>query len=344
MIAAAINRYITIKGSPTTTTGQPPSFTINMPNLPNSPSTSIQLPKNAQLLPYEEKRDYLKSGINVGLKQGLKWGDSWNVELTGNIPINAGASSSSAMVIAWMLFLHQTNDAKIEPRLLGELGYNAEVAEFNEAGGMMDHFASAFGNIVEVTSRPSFQATYLPGQLTGFVLANSGKKKDTVDDLKRVKSRALEGFKILEEIIPNFDRFTTPLEEVSQHLSSLKEPLRKVAEGNLINRDITQQALQFFIDLGDNVPTPDQQKKLGALLAHHHKILSQNIGVSISIIDKMEEIAREAGGLGGKINGSGFGGTMFSYAPDKQDEVVVALTDAGYDAWAIDVSEGAKVL
>jgi galactokinase len=43
----------------------------------------------------------------------------------------------------------------------------------------------------------------------------------------------------------------------------------------------------------------------------------------------MLEAAMEAGALGGKVNGSGGGGTMFAYAPGRQEQVKEALDAAG---------------
>ena len=55
-------------------------------------------------IPYEQKRDYLKSAVNIHRRAGLPM-TGWDCEVRGTIPINAGTSSSSAMVVAWNKFL-----------------------------------------------------------------------------------------------------------------------------------------------------------------------------------------------------------------------------------------------
>jgi galactokinase len=336
VIAAAIDRYIFIDAIQTKVDSSETRFRIQLPDLKDNNQLEFIVPPNEKMIPYSNKRDYLPSGINVARKNRLSWQGLWDVKITGNIPINAGASSSSALVIAWLRFLWAAANLPVNPQELGTLGYQTEVAEFGEAGGMMDHFASAVGKLIMVESIPQFKATPLPAPLEGFVLANSGVKKDTVEDLRRVKTTALQGFVHLKEIYPQFDRFKTLLPEVEPYLSSLTPAEAKNVRGNLRNRDITREALLL---LQSN--TPPNPVSLGALMNDHQQMLSKNVGISHPTVDKMVTIALNAGAKGAKINGSGFGGTMWAYAPGTQAEVVKALTDAGFNAWPVRISEGA---
>lgn len=344
VIAAAINRYIFIDATMQDKSPTPQVF-VEMPDLPDTKSISLSLNGDPPL-EYHSKRDYLRSGINVAWQNNVRWNHNWQVRITGNIPINAGASSSSAMVIAWLTFLFQAglpinNSQKnpIDQTLRGTLGYQTEVAEFNEAGGMMDHFASSCGGLIFVESKPKFNATPLNSKLKGFVLANSGVKKNTVDDLRRVKTTALNAFTHLSNLVPNFDKYLTPIEKVEPALSSINADEAKVARGNLINRDLTIHARTILSE-----EKMENLERFGQLLTRHHQMLSEAVGVSHPIVDEMVQIALKAGAYGAKMNGSGFGGTMFAYAPNAQEKVVKALTDAGFATWPIDISDGAKVL
>jgi len=58
----------------------------------------------------------------------------------------------------------------------------------------------------------------------------------------------------------------------------------------------------------------------------------------------MLERAIKAGALGGKINGSGGGGTMFAYAPSNEKKVAKAIEEAGGKAYIIEITSGAKIL
>ncbi len=312
-----------------------------MPDIPDTPFMEINLSSINDLLEYESKRDYLRSGINVAMKEGVFWNQDWNITIRGNIPINAGASSSSALVIAWLTFLFAAGNQELSPNQRGSLGYQTEVLlNSREAGGMMDHFASSVGNLIYVESNPKFKATKLSAKIGSFVLANSGVKKETVDDLKRVKALALSAFDHVKEIFPRFDKYRTPTCKVEPYLTSLDEDEQKIAYGNLIDRDLTQTA---FAMLNNDQEEVDSQK-LGEMINQHHEMLKSYVGVSHPIVDEMVEIALKAGALGAKINGSGFGGTMFAYAPQTQESVVQALTDAGFSCWPIEISSGAEIV
>jgi galactokinase len=80
------------------------------------------------------------------------------------------------------------------------------------------------------------------------------------------------------------------------------------------------------------------------LLLAHHRHLRDGIGVSTPKIDRMVDAAMEAGALGGKVNGSGGGGTMFAYAPGRQEEVKEALEAAGGRGIIIKPRQGAMLM
>ena len=49
--------------------------------------------------------DYFLSAIDVLKKEGFLFDEGYKIKIFGNIPINAGVSSSSALVVAWIRFL-----------------------------------------------------------------------------------------------------------------------------------------------------------------------------------------------------------------------------------------------
>ena len=56
---------------------------------------------------YQKERDYFKSGIRVCKKEGLSFASGFECEINSDIPIKAGTSSSSAIVVSWINFLNQ---------------------------------------------------------------------------------------------------------------------------------------------------------------------------------------------------------------------------------------------
>ena len=84
-------------------------------------------------------------------------------------------------------------------------------------------------------------------------------------------------------------------------------------------------------------------QQLGTLLTLHHEQLRENIGIYTKKIDKMISNCLDLGALGGKINGSGFGGTMFALAPEKETLIKEAIEKAGGEAFILNTSNGVEV-
>ncbi len=288
---------------------------------------------------YTRSRDYLRAGVNVLLREGARFPYGASIRITSNIPMQAGASSSSAMVVMWLRALCEMAEPPMnpDPETLARWGHRAEVLEFHEPGGMMDHFCAALGGVLYIDTIPPYRAERLPIQLNGLVLADSLQPKATVEVLASRRRDVTEGIALLQERMPHFDLHTTPLEEAEEALKHLPERNARRVRANLVNRDLTRRALQLLQN--------DQwgPQVLGDLLIAHHAQLRDGLEVSTPKIEKMLEAALRAGALGGKVNGSGGGGCLFAYAPGREREVVEAFQSAGGDAWHVRVDDGVKL-
>jgi galactokinase len=330
VVAAAIDLHIRITG--TRVGGD--LIRLDMPDIGDrdefDPSTMLQ-PRGA--------RDYVRSAVNVLHKESIQPPRGWDCTMTGNLPINAGCSSSSAMTIAWVKFLLEAARApgRDDPSLVARLAHRAEVLEFGEPGGMMDHYTSAMGGVVHIDCREPIGVTPLRDSIEGFVLADSLERKETTAVLRRSKEDVLEGVRLLKERHPRFDLHSTTLEEARPWLDELPEHNALKVQANIIDRDLCRSGLELL--RGDFDPAA-----LGHLITQHHWELSRNLGVSTPKIDHMVEAALAAGALGAKINGSGGGGCMFAYAPGAEDAVAAALADAGGKSYIVQMDPGARAI
>ena len=342
IISMAISKYIYLEAKRI----PEKKLEISLPNL----NQFMEIPLNNKVLDYTSKRDYLISGYNQFIRKKFSFTKGYKIKITGDIPINAGVASSSALVICWLFFLNFITERKIEPFQMALEGYNTEVKEFQEGGGMMDHFTSVFGNLILLKpdgSKPQLK-TY-DVTLKGFVLGNSMEKKATVDDLIRTKFSSLKAFEIINSIFPKFNRFNTKLEDIEPYLSSIKEEYKKKIIGNIVNRDITYKAKDlienhlFSVKQGHS-PSVDLEfyQKLGTLLNQHQDQLRDNIGISTGKINKIIDDCLETGAFGGKINGSGFGGTMFALYPNNEQILKKTIQNAGGKAYDIKTSNGVE--
>ncbi|MHA1930689.1 MAG: GHMP family kinase ATP-binding protein, partial [Candidatus Thorarchaeota archaeon] len=97
------------------------------------------------LLAHRHERDYLRSSFNVALDNGIIPKHGWDIEVSGIIPFAGGLSSSSALTVASIMLATYIGGKELRPVEVARFAYEAEVERFGESGGMMDHYASAYG-------------------------------------------------------------------------------------------------------------------------------------------------------------------------------------------------------
>jgi galactokinase len=290
------------------------------------------------ILPYTVERDYFRSAVNVLLKRGLTFSRGFDGRIHGEIPINAGTSSSSALIVTWINFLARMSDQAEE--LPGEdiavLAHQAEVVEFGEPGGMMDHFSTACGGIMQIDFHPVVRVIPLAARLGAFVLGDSGEPKDTKEILARVKNRVIDIQHKLSSRHHGFSLHTVLLESLDRFAPELNREQLELLYGTINNRDLTRRAREVL------ERTPLDHRLVGELLNEHQTVLREILKISTPKIDRMIEAANRAGAFGGKINGSGGGGCMFVYAPENTREVAEAIEKAGGKAYIIRPDEGTR--
>ena len=286
---------------------------------------------------YQKERDYFKSGIRVCKKEGLSFANGFECEINSDIPIKAGTSSSSAIVVSWINFLNQMADEpfKWTKKEIGDLAFKAEVIEFEEPGGMMDQYTTAIGNLVYLESEPSISIENFNAPLGDFVLGDSCEPKDTFGILSRCRDMRLG---ILKKISPLNSGFNLQSCDFNLDLSVLAEDEKSLFNCTLDNRNLLMKA-----KLELNKKELDHER-IGYLLKQHHSILRDHLNVSTPKSEAMIDAANKAGAAGCKINGSGGGGCMFAYAPGKASTVADAIESVGGKAFLINADEGTKIV
>ncbi len=335
VITAAINLRIEIKGRQN---GQHYVY-INLPDINNE--EQFNLPSKNAEVPYERERDYFRSVFNVVRRHGVRILQGWDCEVHGTIPINSGTSSSSALCVAWARFLTQISNVQkpefVNPYFIAKLAHLAEVAEFKEPGGMMDHYASAMGGLLYQEFDETVNLQPFAIKLGTFVLGDSLQPKDTKGILARVKFGVLDAIKIIKEKNPQFNLKTVTFKQLNHYRSFLTAAQWEVLQGAVLNRDLTLEAKSLM-----SRDTLDEHQ-FGELLNKHQKVLAELLKISTPKIDRMLQSAIQAGAYGGKINGSGGGGCMFVYAPEEPQKVARAIELEGGKAYIINVDDGVRV-
>lgn len=331
VISAAIDLRITIEG----TIGVGKNISVNLPDI----GKRVQF--NTDSIIYEGRKDYIRSAVKVLRERGLIDDIKVDAEIRGNIPREAGTSSSSALSVAWVGFLLGSKFSGEEidgmRKEIAELAYITEVEEFEESGGMQDQLASASGGVSYFTFFDDTGVEKLDPGLGSFVLGDSGEPKDTQKTLKRIRDRQEAG---LNELL-SYYKFNRNSEieykKASAYFGRISNSVRPYLEGVVENFDITKKALiEMRKDTIDH-------SKIAGLMNRHHAILRDKLNISTKKIEKMIDGALRSGALSAKINGSGEGGCMFAYCPGREDQVSEAILRAGGTPHVIRIGRGLEV-
>jgi len=178
IIACAINRYIAIDAK----RNQKKTLHVLKQDLDEEDFISINKPLAIV------GQDYLRIALRVLARYGCIPNQGYDITISGNIPINAGLSSSSALTVAWIQFLINAFgiDTKVTPNLVAKLAHEVEVVEQNSSGGKMDQYTIGLGNMIFMNTKNNAIET-LPHELEGMIVGDSGEGKDTQGTLAHLK-------------------------------------------------------------------------------------------------------------------------------------------------------------
>lgn len=330
VIAAAINKRIYIEAI------QRNDSIIKIELLDLNSADEISLDKE---IIYKFERDYLRSSLNVLKKRGFSFTKGYDVKIFGNIPVNSGTSSSTALVVSWIHFLSKISDVKfnLSQEEIAHLAYLAEVVEFSEPGGMMDHYSTSLGNIIWLQTVPCIKVTKINIDLGDFILVDSEEPKDTKFILSRIKNNVIDAVNKLKNKFDDFDLQNVLIDDLERYKYEISEEQYELLIATLQNRDITFEALKVL------TASEVSKSRIGNLMNEHQKILREVLQISTPKIDRLIDVALNAGALGAKINGSGGGGCMFAYAPNNSEKVIEELKKVSHKSWIVKIDKGTMV-
>lgn len=323
VIAGTIDRYMHFEVSACTKQ----SFEFDLADL----GQNFSIPMDPSLAYKQEQGtiDFFRAGLRVAGRHGYIPKHGLRVRITSDIPINAGVSSSSALMVGWIYTLVLAfNDGRTPSKdKLGQMAFEAEVIEHQSPGGQMDQYTIAYGGLVHIKTGENIQVNPLPKPKFNLILANSKIKKQTLSTIGAVREHTKRAFEQIRQTDQRFSLTQTTIIDLNDKLHLISSELRHYAVAAVRNHEITKTALKEL-----SSPEPEISK-LGALMSAHHRELSQNLKVSHPKIDRWIELGLKNGAYGAKIVGSGHGGCMIFMVPnDTSDKFCHLLRQAGVPA------------
>ncbi|WP_438711337.1 GHMP family kinase ATP-binding protein [Aquimarina muelleri] len=333
VIACAINKHIRLKA----TVNKSSFFRIKLPDIQEE--RDIEIHEEFKIM---DNRDYFASSLRVLKRYGCIPNEGYNIEIIGDLPLNAGVSSSSALIIAWIQFLLQAFGAnqEITKELIARIAYEAEVLEHNEPGGLMDQYSIGLGGVLFIDTNQKMSYERIQNDIEGLIVGESGVKKETIGTLGDRKEKALKAIEYVTLKNPNFDIKLALLEEYEKYEKDIPLGSKPYFYAALKNYDITLKAMSEF-----RKANPDM-KYIGDLMNQHHLVLKDILKITVPVIDEMVANALKAGAYGVKIVGSGGGGSIVAIAPKNKEQTVInAIRKGGAkDVYIVKVDPGARVI
>jgi galactokinase len=332
VIACAIDKGIILKAKKNVDS----LFRISLPDINQERKISLKsdFVSNSNI-------DYYLKALEVLNKLDCNFDCGYDIIIKGNLPINAGLSSSSAIVVAWIRFLLKTfgNHLKITSEFIAKLSYRIEVLEYNSPGGLMDQYTISIGNLLylntvngnhEIISKPNFS----------LIIGESGVPKETNSVLKSLRGFAEKAISTIQSKYPDFKIEESEIEDFEKYNDLLSDELKPIFYAAIKNYTITKEAYNEL-----NKTEVDIQR-IGQLMNEHHNELKDNLKITVPIIDKMINGAIKNGAFGAKIVGSGGGGCIVAISTqESESKIIQGIIDSGAKkAYKVTISNGVFII
>ncbi|MFJ9625640.1 galactokinase [Streptomyces sp. NPDC101181] len=260
-----------------------------------------------------------------------------DIALTSTVPTGAGLSSSAALEVVTALALNDLFDLGLTPAELAVIGRRAENDFVGVPSGIMDQMASACcteGHALHLDTR-DLSLRHVPFDLAAqglTLLVVDTRVKHALGDGAYAERRAgcEEGARLLG--IPMLRDL--PYEDLPAGLATLADAgaaesiLRYVRHVVSDNHRVEQ--VIALLDAGE-------VRAAGPVLNEGHRSLRDDLRVSCPELDLVVTAANEAGALGARMTGGGFGGSAIvlveaGAADAVADAVTKAFAAAGHAA------------
>ncbi len=249
---------------------------------------------------------------------GYKLGGA-DILIGGDVPINAGLSSSAAVEVATTLTFKELFELDISDIEIIKLSQRAENEFVGVGCGIMDQFASCLSkkNYAIFIDCRSLEYKYIPFKTEDIkiFLANTNVERALIaSEFNKRRSESAEGARILSRYIPDVKSLRDiGLEDFNKYKNHLPKVIAKRCE-HVINEN--HRVVESIEGLKNN-----NVLKLGELMWKSHDSLRELYEVSSRELDLMVDIARKTEGvLGSRLLGGGFGGCIISLVKNESIE------------------------
>jgi galactokinase len=297
----------------------------------------FELAKDIDPFPAGDWGNYAKAAAQ-GLGQHFKIKRGYDAVVHSDIPVAAGLSSSSAVVVANALAILHANEIEIERLKLAEILAEAEHYVGTRGGGMDQAICLAARR--HSASRIDFGPLRLTAHLIPpewqFVIAfslvlaeKSGLARETYNSRTRECREALA---LLTETLKLSDRVDSyPALLAERRPAQLVRTAEDILEERLLRRFRHVATESDRVRRSEKALTAYDLRAFGRLMTESHASLRDDYEVSCAELDELVELSTHAGAAGARLTGAGLGGCIVALCSEKKTKKVLkALADRYY--------------
>jgi galactokinase len=251
-----------------------------------------------------------------------------DVVLGGNVPREAGLSSSAAVEVGATAFWQKLAGLKLDPVYVVKLSRRAENEFVGVPCGIMDQFISALGRREHALFLDCRDLSYRHVPLRGevkVVVCNSGVKRALAQseyEVRLKQCRQSVAQLRTKGLAVNSLRDVEP-EDLETGRDALSEILLRRARHVVTENQRTREAVQV-LEAGDI-------ERFGELMNASHVSLRDDYEVSSKELDTLVELAwKQPGTLGARMTGAGFGGCTVNLVRADAAEAFADAVRKGY--------------
>ena len=240
------------------------------------------------------------------------------IEVSSDVPISAGLSSSAALSVSLMRALSADvvlgNGRHVDPIMLARWARDAEELATGVASGLMDQLASACGVAGHVLLIDCADASVSPIELParlGIVVVHSGISRTVAATAYAQRRAACE-------------------EAARRHgLRTLRAASLDQVAGDPLARHVVSENARVLA-AADALRSNDLAR-LATLMLESHASLRDDFDVSTPELDRLVELLVAEGALGARLTGAGFGGCVIGIGRRSDIEEVAVRAARRYE-------------
>lgn len=252
--------------------------------------------------------DYLLGVLTLYERRGVKV-PALDLVVGGNLPLGAGLSSSASLELCFAALIEAVTGHILPKKDRALLCQQAENEFAGVPCGILDQFAVSFAKehtaMLLDCREQSIENIQLPSHVR-IAIVDSGVRHALADGgYAERRAQIEEAQEVLGKSLRDTDQ---------ENLNLLSDATVKKRAQHVLSENNRVQSFVTALEK-DDIATA------GQLMYASHESLSRDFAVSCQELDTLVDAARDAGALGARMTGGGFGGSMVAFVAHNNAKV-----------------------